>query len=231
MTDQTPQITPLAALMSFCSHDLEARPFWLAPMSDGVHAYATDGYAAFMVPMSLLPEELELAKLPDFWLKAENSISTLIDTARKAGGDLVAPPPLPAPIRCTHCAGTGFCRPTDACNDCDGQGEFIHGCHYYDCQECHGRGTVERDTGPRSGDPCARCHGRGEETHNPTKIGSAYINRVFLALISALPNARIATPANANAPIYFTSDYGNGVVMPVRKGRHAEPETTTEETP
>lgn len=64
---------------------------------------------------------------------------------------------------CQHCGGSGSMVRRE-CPDCDGEGEFDHGSHTYECKACGGDGFVESRAATRDdpdADSCVYCGGEG----------------------------------------------------------------------
>ena len=125
------------------------------------------------------------------------------------------------PLRICHsCHGEGHVW-SQRCNECDGEGEFEHGTHIYDCAACDdGRIVKERhddceigmDAQPM---PCRDCGGAGEFFQS-IRLCNADFDRRYLAMIAALPDAKI-WPNGSMSGAYFTFDGGHGWLMPRRK--------------
>ena len=216
-TPNTYPLSPLDALKSFCGGarcDDDPRPYVRQLITDGIYAYGTDGWAVLSVPVETLPADTRLAPVEDSWPTTIRNLQALIIAAREAGGELVEPPTIPDPTPCNKCDGTGLGHGQEPCPECDEEGEFYYGSHWYDCLEFGGTGQHDTPNAPKSTAPCSQCLGLGEQTYNPIKIAEAYINRVFLARIVALPNARIAQPRSPNTAVYFSCAFGDGAVMP-----------------
>lgn len=120
---------------------------------------------------------------------------------------------LPDREPCTYCGGSGYEHQED-CEDCDGEGEFEHGLHSYDCKACRGTGKVDATPGQGEKVACYRCDGSGE-SQQTVRVGKALLQRRYLARIAELPSARIGT-AGSLETVVFTFDGGFGAVMPVR---------------
>jgi hypothetical protein len=120
---------------------------------------------------------------------------------------------LPERVACPHCDGVGHLYQED-CGDCDGDGIFQHGSHWYDCKECNGNGKVKTDASTGKKEPCFSCDGTGED-YQPVKVGSPFLQRNYLAMLVGLPGCRVGTLGEFDA-VSFTFDGGWGVVMPCR---------------
>lgn len=209
--------TALAALQSFVSRkESDPRPYVKQAFATGLHAYGTDGWTLIRVPLNALDDTSGIHRLSGDWPKGLRNLIPIIGNALLFGGDLVSLPTLLDPLICQRCLGNCYVQEGEDCDECDGDGEFEHGSNWYDCKACDGTGKAEIPLSDESvpHTSCPDCDGQGEARNNPVPVGAAHINRVFLARIAALPNARIATPMDATSIVYFTSDFGDGAVMP-----------------
>ena len=214
-----PDLTPLDALKSFCSRNTEdPRPYRHHPIRTTTHAFGVDGSALLCVPLAMLddPAEITPVVIDDPWF-IRKDMRRLIDRAKAKAGELHPLPAIPTKIPCKRCGGDGLSPVKAKCDECDANGEFVHGSHWYSCAHCDGDGMIaSSDPGAaKSTDTCQSCSGFGEPIGQPVQIGTSYMARLYLARIAALPGARIATPiGDVTEPIYFTCDFGDGVVMP-----------------
>lgn len=121
---------------------------------------------------------------------------------------------LPEAKPCMACNGKGHVHEED-CDDCDGEGSFKHGSHWYDCKECDGNGKVLAGAGSGSKTPCHKCSGSGEDFLAVPVLHTAF-QRKYLALIAGLPDCHLGLPAEPLETTVFTFTGGWGVIMPVR---------------
>ncbi len=223
-----PDLTPLDALKSFCSRNTEdPRPYTHHPIRTDTHAFGVDGNALLCVPLEMLddPAEITPVVIDDPWF-IRKDMRRLIDRAKAKAGELHTLPAIPTKIPCKRCGGDGFARVEVKCDECGGDGEFEHGSHWYSCAHCDGDGMIaSSDPGAaKSTNSCRSCSGTGEPAGQDVPIGTAFMARHYLVRIAALPGARIATPIGADTdPIYFTCDFGGGVVMPYVYPRAIKP--------
>lgn len=99
--------------------------------------------------------------------------------------------------RCPRCNGHGALSFVK-CDDCDGEGNFWHGRHEYECQNCEGRGELLQP-GRKQFDyegerVCEHCCGTRLRPNMPSGIGCdrQTVQSVYIALLQQLPNAEIA---------------------------------------
>jgi hypothetical protein len=120
---------------------------------------------------------------------------------------------LPERVACPHCDGVGHLYEED-CDDCDGEGSFQHGSHWYNCKECEGSGKVKTTTSGGKKETCWSCGGTGEG-YKAVLVGGSYIQRRYLVQLAELPGCRLGVLGGLDA-VSFTFDGGWGVVMPCR---------------
>ena len=140
----------------------------------------------------------------------EPNVGKLVDNAKALGLPLVAIPELAPAETCEYCAGSGTAYD---CEECDGEGSFTHKDKEYDCKWCNGAGQHQNGEGTPG--TCWHCDGFGVKPYQAVAIGNSHFDNRYLALIAALPNAKIA-PNGPKDIAYFTFDGGDGAVMPMR---------------
>lgn len=125
------------------------------------------------------------------------------------------------PITCACCEGTGLVTVTK-CDDCDGKGEFDHGRHTYECENCDATGEVRRtaEQGDKSAEACPECLGTCYASKTITitvgPVKHAYQEK-YLRLFAEWPNARLLlSPTDHNESGLFLFDGGRGLVMPMQ---------------
>lgn len=194
-------------LLAFCDrHD--PNHLHAPPKRFGAHIYATNRICMLRIPLH--ENDPSLAALQPIETKNLQKWDLIIDSARARSAAYLPLPVLPAPIPCAFCSGTGN---VGACPHCD-DGLFEHGGNDYECQNCHGTGQRKQIDGDQV---CHQCNGLGEDHNQTVKLGSTTFTRRYLALLAALPGIRIAEPIEAlDAPVYFSSTIGDGVIMPCR---------------
>ena len=182
-------------LKPFCAVD-DIRDYLNAPFVLDGHTAATNGHILIRVP----GVAADVNQSPP---------EKLVEGIRKmfAGqhGNAVPLPSLPKPKKCKTCLGTGWLENGD-CDDCNGNGTFMHGRHEYDCEECGGTGKVGRQQCGAYG-----CNAGIEREF--VKIGPASFDAHYLRMIAALPNARISVTEKFG-PAWIVFDGGDGLLMP-----------------
>lgn len=190
-------------LQKFCAKG-EFRSFMLKPWLHGDYAFATNGHIALRVPADGFLSVVAGGN------GSEPNVSKLVDKAKAFYLPMMSIPELVPPEVCEHCAGTGTAYD---CDPCDGEGWFDHHGKEYECKWCNGAGQHQNG----EGDPsyCWHCDGIGEKRYIQVAVGNSHFDRRYLALIAALPNAKIA-PNGPAAITYFAFDGGDGALMPMR---------------
>lgn len=186
---------PVIDLKPFCAVS-DIRQYMLTPFVVDGQTIATNGQILIRV-QGVDPAANQDAPIAQ-------SVRALFETVY---ADFVPLPPLPKAQKCRVCKGAGFIEDAD-CEDCNGNGEFMHGVHIYECQNCDGTGTVGR----------VQCRGSecdGGFVREAVQIGDATFSARYLRLIAALPNARICTDGPQGTAA-FVFDGGDGRLMPVR---------------
>lgn len=210
-------------LQRYCASEYDPRKYLRAPWLAGEWVYATNGHLAVRVPAASRPD---ITATPE---KAPN-VGALFDMAFDRAGEF-APIPDVKKTQCSHCGGTGRLWAIN-CPDCDKDtpGEFEHGSYTYDCKNCEdsaaGKGWVEVAKEDRDAQswPCERCDGVGLcRDDSAERIGGAHYATRYLAMLSALPGARIRpgdpAPRDYGAkviPALVTFDGGHALLMPRR---------------
>ena len=192
-------------ITKFCSVD-DIRSYLNAPMKSTHGAIACNGHI-----LVCAQQDGEFA----------DAIGTLNETVCKWHGievkdgthmDDVALPPIE---ECGRCGGTGTLY-QDACDECDGDGEFDHGRNTYECKECDGSGFTDSHSNDKtSAKPCSKCQGRGEEWKYH-KVGDAGFSLPYLRMLKDLPNC-LLQKSGPESMAKFTFDGGWGALMPMRE--------------
>jgi hypothetical protein len=196
-------------LLKFCASSADPRTHMHQPMKVGIHAVATNGHILIRVPIGDrdLPEAA-----PNITLAIEK-----MDKGHVAGEPVdLCSLQLPPKTECPECSGAGH-HYWVRCDECDGQGEFWHRNHKYNCLECHGEGRIkvsQHSEGAKL-EICWRCDGDGEGFQVVRASHSAFQRR-YLALLQTLPGLRLYPGPDAMAVASFTFDGGNGYLMPCR---------------
>lgn len=203
----------LELLKRFCQKPGGYRAELQKPIRRDGFLYATTGWIAIRVE-------------DDPSIKAGNGGTALpnIHTAFDHGEIEFHPlPMLPEAIKCKHCNGKGI-EYLKECPDCDGEGDFVHGNHTYQCKECDCAGTVKSDEKTTKPTGCWHCGGTGEADYSggaiPTQVGGLHFQNYLLRMIVNLPNAHIehVYPSDEKSlpGTHFIFDGGEGVVMPFK---------------
>jgi len=199
------QFDPRANLLAqFCATS-DVRDYLCYPNRIGSYIYATNGWIGIRIPDDGSLEARECDKLESMPAMFEVPVAEFIDL-----------PALPLPNNCKACSGSGR-EYKEPCDECDGNGEFEHGTHTYDCKRCDGGGgKVQLAIREGLGVPCEDCGGTGHDKSQIASVGSSTYLRNLLEKIAGLPGARIQIHANGCHAARFIFDGGEGVVMPCR---------------
>lgn len=199
-------------LMRFCANDTDLREHMRAPWLHDGWVYATNGHVCVRVhPGHAEPCEPATDKHP----KAYRLFSQWMADDLGAFSDL---PKLPARVKCCACKGAERFH-VIKCPDCDG-GEFTHGRHAYECQECAGEFVQPGwlTTGAAMATKtmaCNQCFGRGDEMA-AVDVGAVVAEAIYLRWLAALPGIKVR-PHGAMDAIAFTFDGGQALLMPRRE--------------
>lgn len=117
----------------------------------------------------------------------------------------------PAPVLCRECDGVGTVKSAE-CDDCDGEGEFRHGRHDYECEECGGSGLVPDPDGSVDR-VCHLCEGRKYEyaTH---LVGKTKLQVRYLHMLAGLPDCELSVNDDPRIAAMFRFTGGRGWLMP-----------------
>lgn len=198
----------LEFLQPFCAKANESREYMRAPFCLNGWIFATDGHIAVRIPedvqFPICTDEKVISLFPRF-----NNYFEQFD--KFSFFDL---PVLPKADPCMHCGGGGKVNYSKiACDECDGDGEFYYGSHYYSCKHCAGSGEIKhRHQEPIS--MCEKCRGSGFASCQPVKINDCLFNLAYLKLIEKLPNLQIATNGIKEV-LRIKFDGGSAVLMPM----------------
>jgi hypothetical protein len=138
--------------------------------------------------------------------------------AKRAPGEFKSLPALGKFAPCESCGGKGVGY-RETCPDCDGEGEFKHGCYEYDCKRCDGEGYfffAETPAGEKES-RCPACYGLGEavDRNHGTPFGTQVFATRLLRVIATLPGVEAASCSGDKPPLWFRFDGGRGLVMPL----------------
>jgi hypothetical protein len=194
-------------LKRFCANKSDPRAYLREPWAHKGYVYATNGHIVVRVPA---PDQAEAIAEHKAAATAEGLFATF------PAIEAQPLPPFTLGEECFFCAGTGEAYSVD-CPDCDGEGEFIHGAHDYECKECEGGGFVDAEKIPENKTVCHACYGRGYKAHRaPVGPMGAGFDASYLSWIAALPGVLFAARGPAESG-RFTFDGGEGLLMPMRE--------------
>lgn len=207
--------TPSAALEALCFAD-ELRTWMRQPFTAAGLLAATNGHVLIALHQATPGVDTpDIAKnLPELLTKA---LATATEPSRQwTRLDSIT---LPERKPCKSCDGKGRVYETK-CPDCDGDGSFGHGSHWYDCKECCGNGhTTSTEPARTNHTPtkCCSCSGTSEHPQAAAAVG-AHFGSHYLRLLASLPNCEITPPEHPLASTFCRFDGGIAIVMP----RHAD---------
>ena len=107
------------------------------------------------------------------------------------------------------------------CGDCDGDGRFHYGKHWYECAECDGSGKVKnKDVVARELTvDCEICKGTGHSFSTKQIPDGRHVQVRYLQKILALPNVEYLPDTSGEVytkpAVLFRFTGGVGLVMPV----------------
>lgn len=195
-------------LQQFCAGENEPRTWLLKPWYAAGGVGATDGKLLVWMPGEAIVNAPDSKEAVDIAEKLIASAKAAVDM----GDRLAWSDPQDAHFvdaECTSCAGTGI--DTGECDECNGEGEFIHGSHFYTCKECDGTGS----TG--SAGPCEICVGTKIKP-SASSIGNheTCISSVYVTRLRKLPGCMVTSLPDESRNFYFRFDGGVGVVAGFR---------------
>jgi len=196
-------------LQPFCAGPDELRYYLQNPWRQDGRIFATNGH----IMIAIDDDGRECGEAPNDAVQRSclRYVSQLADTYLP-----IDKFPLPPVEPCPSCvAGKVMANIIEPCRECDGSGDTQCDMgHDHDCPDCNGTGDIE--TGEKAEDDCADCSGTGENAVQAVRVFGAHVNRKYLALIAALPDAEIGIMDVSDKPIPFRFTGGNGVVMGLR---------------
>lgn len=114
---------------------------------------------------------------------------------------------------CAYCDGTGR---VVKCPDCDGDGEFEHGDHTYECKACDAAGRVA-SASKDVGEKCLDCCGSGVSWKETVEFDGVHIAARYIYLIGTeIPGAEIGISKDPAGIQLFRAPGIVGCVMPMR---------------
>lgn len=215
-------------LQRFCAHENDPREHLRAPWYEDGWVYATNGHFAVRVKAGRAQTDVQ-----DKPQGAPDAASLFRKHVEDRVVDYLVMPPVPKLIECFGCQGKGNVR-CIKCPDCV-DGEFKHGGHIYECQNCDGSPAgpgwehLTEDDGPQPHEVlrlCEDCDGYGFEfkRNGGMQIGGGHYSTVYLSMLASLPKVRICPgdPAPERwadatvVPAAFLFDGGQALLMPWR---------------
>lgn len=193
-------------ITNFCAPG-DIRSYMHKPMRHDGYLYATNGHIAVRIEDD---PAIEAEPMPANLQNVLQNMST--DTTERAwrpvpqvnGAD--AKP-------CAYCDGTGRAV---QCPDCDGDGEFEHGDHMYECKSCDASGWVASPSKDVVG-KCLDCCGSGVNSKETVEFDGVHIAARYIYLIGAeIPGAEIGISKDPTGIQLFRAPGIVGCVMPMR---------------
>ena len=184
----------------------DPRPYIQHPIANDGFLWATNGHMAVRIPYDGAECTLELCEdlsiLPE--MKRYFSIVPWL------GGKFQPIQETIEERKCMQCDDKGLMPEivSGTCSDCDGEGNFYHGVHSYECKECNGTGITYKATIETV--KCDNCSGTG--VIHSTIVGGLYFNQDYIDTIKAMPGAVMWTPDKPGL-CAFRFDGGSGVIM------------------
>lgn len=206
-------------LTVFCEGENGFRPYLRTPFTCDAGVAATDGHIFVCVPDDTAEfgrcENTAVKELIDqFAINAQAAFKAREPVAASAIE-------IPTEPKCEACEGVGKISEAE-CDDCGGDGEFDHGSHTYECQECEGGGRHVTPGVDGDGEACLKCKGAGNAPVTVPFPGSDDrkhgIGSPYLRLIQSLPGAEIFAPSISGGMYFFRFAGGFGGVMPRLQG-------------
>jgi hypothetical protein len=198
-------------IQRFCAMNSDPREWLRRPWIEDGTTVATNGHIVVRVDTVL---QGEIADAPHGTMSGR--IPKVIAAAAHLDAVVSARDIAITMVPCRHCAGEGTVTDRE-CNECEGEGEFGHGTHWYCCKECDGDGRIISPvkSDAEGATPCDSCHGSGHDFKSYTTVGNSMLANRYLALLQDLPNCRLALPELSDQPVRFDFDGGTGVLMPM----------------
>lgn len=140
----------------FCAAPTDPREYLRDLMQFDGHITATNGHWIGFLDSGATC--MTAAPVPD---RLQEDFRGHVKAAQEYAGPFIAASDvgigrLPCPV----CSGHGRVIEND-CDDCDGEGEFEYGSHWYECKECGGTGSNRSEPTASGGTQCWRCDGTG----------------------------------------------------------------------
>lgn len=196
-------------LQRFCAVD-DIRAYLRAPWHFDGWVYATNGHICVRVRYTGQAGVLDAtSKHP----KAHDLFAKWLSD----GAAFQPMPELPEGHECRHCHGKGL-FPAKPCEDCGGQGTFVHCGNEYDCKSCdrhlieEGWIVVDEDEQAKDWKCCNHCWGRGLQMQRHD-LGDATFELAYLLWLAGLPGLEYRTNGPASVAA-FRFDGGEAILMP-----------------
>jgi len=203
-------------LSIFCGTSEEPRSYLHTPWIERGGVAATDGHVMVFVESP----QMVSGDVKDTTPKAMiGKMDKFLDLEFSGNAHPLSGIDIPK-LKCPMCEGSRFLVST-ICEDCNGEGEFQHGAHWYSCQECEGDGKnhVAADKGSTNSALCPYCSGIGikkfADSDPYVKIGEVYVAPNILTRVNTLPNAVLYVGDDPGGSVTFRFDGGRGVLMPL----------------
>lgn len=193
-------------LSKFCATTIDPRTHMRQPALVPEGVLATNGHILIIVNGMT-------GDYPPAEMRISSQLPKFTNAPRHAAWYRVADIDLGEAIACKHCAGAGH-RFVIGCPSCNARGWFVYHDQEYDCRNCGGGGQCfcEPDTPQATQQTCWDCEGFGTE-FQPIAVGSAHLQRKYLALLAELPGCMLQT-GDKETVSAFTFDGGHGFLMP-----------------
>jgi|GEM_PF-1895771 len=219
----------LEMLQPFCARETDPREHMRAPLRAGDDAVGVNGRVAVGLfgQANLVPDGAPASeKLAKGLAKLKASWAAVPADAWRPFSDIELPKDAEKHV-CKLCSGHKFVV-SEKCRDCDGDGEFEHGNHTYDCKNCEGEGQIVEPSaeGEEGAVFCWECEGKGWSYKNrflcckvpgmPDGFGVQEIYVEKLAAIEALEWAYVHGDGVGVScgTVYLRFAGGWGVLMP-----------------
>jgi DNA-directed RNA polymerase subunit RPC12/RpoP len=195
-------------LMQFAGKG-DPREYMRRPIPCAGGAFATNGHVMIFVPGATAEDP---SPMPPKFVEVAEEYRLKALTLNPPAWTPAAALPLEGELQCVNCDGIGRISSRD-CDECDGDGFFVHVRHEYSCQECQGEGVIETPTATE-GEECPSCGGSKIQPE-PVQLGDVTglgISTRYLYQLRQLPDCELAWADNV---IAFRFTGGCGVVMPM----------------
>ena len=198
---------PHATLQHFVAASTDPRTYLRVPHSVDGRACATNGHWFAVLDNALDIPELECEK-------HKSRLQVLIGIADLFDGKFT-----PAREIGIKPAGFKTSVPTERatprrCEECDGEGEFLNGSHWYDCAECAGSGERLPPRDHALDDPVEFPSTLGQREHPMFTASSKHI--AVLRKINGEISSRLRLTETHGAVWVIRFPGGRGILMPLR---------------